>query len=343
MISNRWIEQRQGLWQRLDALLVQTEQSGLKSLSGDELRELGLLYRQVAQDLSAVRADRGSRTQEEYLNLLLARAHNRVYSGRKLEARQIVRFFVVEYPRIFRRLFRYVAVATVIFLAGAALGALLSFARPAFERMVLGPTLVASIEKHEMWTHSLVSMKPQASTGIMTNNIGVAFSTFAGGITAGLWTLYELFFNGLQLGVVGTACAQARMALDLWSFVAAHGALELPSIIIAGAAGLRVAAGMLFPGIYQRRDSLARASVDAIRLLAGTVPLLVIAGTLEAFLSPSGAPVAVKFLTGAVLFLGLGLWLSSDWPSRRTRFAPRLESGQVPVTAGPGLSLPDID
>ncbi len=331
MISNRWIEQRQGLWRRLDALLVQTEQSGLKSLSGDELRELGLLYRQIAQDLSAVRADRGSRTQEEYLNLLLARAHNRVYSGRKLEARQIVRCCVVEYPRIFRRLFRYVAVATTIFLAGAALGALLSFARPAFERMVLGPTLVASIEKHEMWTHSLVSMKPQASTGIMTNNISVAFSTFAGGITAGLWTIYELFFNGLQLGVVGTACAQARMALDLWSFVAAHGALELPSIFIAGGAGLRIAAGMLFPGIYKRRDSLARASVDAIRLVAGTVPLLVIAGTLEAFLSPSGAPVAVKFLTVAVLFLCLGLWLTSQMHR-----APG--SG---LTAGRGLSLPD--
>ena len=319
MISNRWIEQRQRLWQRLDALLVQTEQSGLKSLSGDELRELGLLYRQVAQDLSAVRADRGSRTQEEYLNLLLARAHNRVYSGRRLEARQVVRFFAVEYPRIFRRLFPYVAAAIIVFLAGVALGTLLSYARPAFARMVLGPAMVASIEKHEMWTRSLLSIKPQASTGIMTNNIGVAFATFAGGITAGLWTLYELFFNGLQMGVVATACAQARMALDLWSFIAAHGALELPSIFIAGGAGLRIATGMLFPGIYKRRDSLARAAVEAIRLLAGTVPLLIVAGTLEAFLSPSGAPVAVKFLTGAVLFLALSLWLSTDWPSGQAR------------------------
>jgi uncharacterized membrane protein SpoIIM required for sporulation len=328
MISNRWIEQRQGLWQRLDALLVQTEQSGLKSLSGDELRELGLLYRQVAQDLSAVRADRGSRTQEEYLNLLLARAHNRVYSGRKLEPRQIVRFFAVEYPRIFRSMFPYVAASVAIFLAGAALGTLLSVARPMFQRMILGPAMVASIEKHEMWTHSLVSMKPQASTGIMTNNIGVAFATFAGGITAGLWTLYELFFNGMELGVVSTACAQARMALDLWSFVAAHGALELPSICIAGAAGLRIATGMLFPGIHKRQDSLARASVEAIRLLAGTVPLLMIAGTLEAFLSPSGAPIAVKFLTGAVLFLGLGLWLTSGQSTEHR--AP----GSVTTTTG---------
>jgi hypothetical protein len=155
-------------------------------------------------------------------------------------------------------------------------------------------------------------MKPQASTWIMTNNISVGFMTFAGGILGGPGTVYLLSYNGLQLGVVGTACARQHMALDLWSFVASHGALELPSIVIAGAAGLRLAMGMLFPGIYTRRDSLARAAVEAIRLVAGTVPLLVIAGTLEAFLSPSGAPMAVKFLTGAVLLLGLGLWLTSQ-------------------------------
>lgn len=330
MISNRWIEQRQGLWQRLDGLLVQAESSGLQSLTGDELRELGLLYRQVAQDLSAVRANRGSRTQEEYLNLLLARAHNRVYSGKKLEVRQIVRFFAVEYPRLFRRLFPYVAASLMIFLAGTALGVLLTFSRPTFMRMVLGPAMVSQIEQHQMWTHSLLSVKPQASSWIMTNNISVGFAAFAGGMVAGLGTLYLLFFNGLQMGVVATACAQARMALDLWSFVSAHGALELPSIFIAGGAGLRLATGMLFPGIYSRQDSLKRAAAEAIRLLAGTVPLLVIAGTLEAFLSPSSVPVAVKFLTGAVLLLSLGLWLTSHGSEHN---AQRSQHGSLGVQA----------
>jgi uncharacterized membrane protein SpoIIM required for sporulation len=206
----------------------------------------------------------------------------------------------------------------MIFLAGAALGSLLAFSRPAFARILLGPSLISSIERHEMWTHSLVAMKPQASTWIMTNNISVGFMTFAGGIAAGLGTVYLLFYNGLQLGVVATACAQSRMALDLWSFVASHGALELPSIFIAGGAGLRLGTGMLFPGIYTRSDSLARAAVDAIRLVAGTVPLLVIAGSLEGFLSPSGAPMTVKFLTGAVLLLSLGLWLTSGQGSEHS-------------------------
>ncbi len=83
MISNHWIEQRKASWSRLDALTHQVESSGIGALSGVELREFGLLYRQIAADLSAVRSDRASGTLEEYLNQLLSRAHNRIYSGRK--------------------------------------------------------------------------------------------------------------------------------------------------------------------------------------------------------------------------------------------------------------------
>ena len=309
MISNRWIEQRKGAWSRLDALTNQVESSGIGTLSGGELREFGLLYRQVAADLSAVRSDQASRTLEEYLNQLLSRAHNRIYSGRKSGVGAVVRFMAEEYPRAFRRLFPYVLTSLLIFLAGAALGTLLTLSRPEFMRLFLGPAMLQTIDRHQMWTHSLLSMKPQASSAILTNNIGVCFVTFAGGIVGAFGTIFLLFNNGLQMGVISTACARAHMALDLFSFVSAHGALELPSIFIAGGAGLRLGAGLLFPGMLTRRDSLAMGAKEAIRLLAGVVPLLVAAGILEAFLSPSGAPVGVKFAVGAVLLTGLGFWL----------------------------------
>ncbi|MGC2162965.1 MAG: stage II sporulation protein M [Silvibacterium sp.] len=309
MISNRWIEQRQHSWNRLDALIRQVESQGLRTLTGAELREFGLLYRQIAADLSAVRADRASGTLEEYLNGLLSRAHNRIYSGRRAGFGSIVTFMTREYPKIFRRLFPYVLASFVVFLGGLALGVLLALARPEFMHLFLGPKMVATIQRHEMWTHSIVSMKPQASSQILTNNIGVSFMAFAGGISGGVFTLYLMFFNGVMIGVIATACSRAHMAVDLFSFIAAHGALELPSIFIAGGAGLRLAAGLLFPGVLSRRDSLALGAREAIRLLAGVVPLLVVAGILEAFLSPSGAAVGVKFAVGGVLLLGLGFWL----------------------------------
>lgn len=310
MISNHWIERRKASWARLEALTHQVESHGLRSLPGGELREFGLLYRQIAADLSAVRADRGSGTLEEYLNSLLSRAHNRIYSGRRAGFGSMARFMAWEYPRIFRRLFPYVLASFLIFMGGALLGMLLTLASPSFMHLLLGPQMVATIEHHQMWTQSIVSMKPQASSAIMTNNIGVSFMTFAGGIAAGLGTLYLMFFNGVEIATVLTACAQHHMAKDLLSFMAAHGALELPSIFIAGGAGLRMAAGLLFPGVLPRRESLAVGAREAIRLLTGVVPLLIVAGTLEAFLSPSGVAAGAKFATGAVLLVGLAFWLA---------------------------------
>jgi uncharacterized membrane protein SpoIIM required for sporulation len=310
MISNRWIELRKDGWTRLESLTAQVETGSLKALPAKELREFGLLYRQAAADLSAVRVDEASRTLEAYLNRLVSRAHNHVYSGGQISPATLWAFLLHGYPRLFRKLLPYTAAALAILLAAALLGTLVTITRPEFMHRMLGPEMVDKIERHQMWTESILSAQPQASAGIMTNNITVCFLTFAGGIVAGLGTLSLMFNNGLEIGVVATACAQHGLALSLWSFVAAHGALELPSIFISGGAGLRLASGVLFPGMLRRRDAVAVAGGEAARLISGTIPLLVIAGTLEAFLSPTHAPVALKFAVCAVLLTGLGFWLS---------------------------------
>jgi uncharacterized membrane protein SpoIIM required for sporulation len=309
MISNLWIDSRKNNWNRLDALVHQVEGSGVKSLAPAEIRDLGLLYRQAAADLSAVRADRSSRTLEQYLNRLVGRAHNYVYSGRRISMASVWQFFAYGYPRLLRRLSGYVVAATAITVITAVLGVLITLVHPDFATMFLGPQMMDKINHQQMWTEDVLSAQAPWSSFIMTNNIGVCFMAFLGGITGGLFTLYSLFNNGLMLGVVATACAQHHMAIKLWSFIAAHGALELPSIMLAGAAGLRLGAGILFPGLLHRRAALALAGLESIQLVAGTIPLLIIAGTLEAFLSPTHAPIALKFAVGAVLFTGLVLWL----------------------------------
>jgi uncharacterized membrane protein SpoIIM required for sporulation len=169
--------------------------------------------------------------------------------------------------------------------------------------------MVETIENHKMWTESIVAVAPMEAGRIMTNNLTVCFVAFAGGVAFGIGPLWSMFFNGLLLGVIGVACAQHDMSLKLWSFVAAHGSLELPSIVLAGASGLRLAHGVLFPGIYRRGDSVALAGVEATRLVSGIIPLLVIAGTLEGFFSPSSAAVWLKFTVGGVLFTLLLVWL----------------------------------
>lgn len=309
VLSNQWLHKRRPYWERLTALLTQAESSGVRNLTRSELQETVLLYRQVAADLSTLRQDPTARSYAEHVNQLLARAHHIIYSSRRTSFLNIFRFLRDDYPALIQRNMRYVILSLAVGVAGAALGSVLTLARPQFMRTMLGPAMVATIERHEMWTHSVVSMAPAASGWIMTNNLSVCFAAFATGIIFGLGTLYMMFFNGLLLGVVGAACAQHGMALDLWSFVAPHGSLELPSIILSGAAGFRLAHGVLFPGIYKRRDAIALAGAEATRIVAGIIPLLVIAGTLEGFFSPRDFHPWIKFTVGGVLFAMLLLWL----------------------------------
>ena len=310
MLPARWLGKRRPYWARLTEFVERAHQRGFASLSHRELQELGLLYRQTATDLATVREDPASHTLRVYLNQLLGRAHNLVYMGRRGGPGRVVEFYVREFPRVFRETFSYTLLAFAVFLAGAAAGVLTTLGDPAFSRFFLGPHMSDTIERREMWTHSIVGIKPLASSAIMTNNLSVSIAAFAFGITAGMGTLYMMFFNGLLMGVVTTACWQAGMLRQLLTFVTAHGSLELPAIFIAGGAGFLLARGLLFPGLLPRRASLVEAGGKAVKLFLGTIPLLVIAGIVEAFISPTSLPVALKLGVGASLFTLLVAYVS---------------------------------
>jgi uncharacterized membrane protein SpoIIM required for sporulation len=309
MISARWVEKRRPHWNRLEHLVNQSGRSGVAALSPSDLQELALLYRQIAADLASVREDPTSTNLAHYLNQLLGRAHNIIYMGRKTESRNIFTFYRDIYPAIFRETFSNTLAAFFIFLCAGVAGGLLSLNDPSFPRHVLGPHMMQSIEQHKMWTDSIVTIKPLASSQILTNNLSVSILTFALGITAGIGTAWMMLLNGLLIGVIGVTCWQAGMSLPLWSFVAAHGVLELPAIFIAAGAGFVIARGLLFPGALPRGESLVRAGRQSGKLFFGTIPLLLIAGLIEGFISPSNLPAGLKFGLAAGLFTLLVLYL----------------------------------
>jgi len=314
VLSARWLNNRKLLWARLTELVDRSGRRGVRALTHKELQELGLLYRQTASDLAAVREDPLSQQLARYLNQLLGRAHNLIYMGRRGHPGGINRFYRETFPQIFRATLPYTVAAFAIFLAASVCGLLVSLYDPTFPRYLLGGPMTDTIERRHMWTHSIVTIKPLASSTIMTNNLSVAFTTFAFGITAGLGTIYMMFLNGLLFGVINTACWQAGMSLQLWGFVAPHGVLELPAIFIAGGAGLLIARGLLFPGLLPRRHSLARAGGQAVRLLLGTIPLLVIAGVIEGFVSPTDIRPGTKLLLALALGTMLAIYLT--WAAR---------------------------
>jgi uncharacterized membrane protein SpoIIM required for sporulation len=118
------------------------------------------------------------------------------------------------------------------------------------------------------------------------------------------------------------------MSLQLWGFVAAHGVLELPAIFIAAGAGLGLARGLLFPGSLPRRESLVRAGATSVRLVLGTIPMLLIAGFVEGFISPTSLPYSIKFMLAGGLFTLLVLYLAHKPAATK----------QTPVPAAPAAS-----
>lgn len=299
----------------------------MRALSHREVRELALLYRQTAADLSTARANPTSADLARYLNELLGRAHTHVYTGPPGSARGVLRFYTRTFPRVFRETWRDTATAAGLFAVGAGIALLLSLAEPGFTRFLLGGEMMDTIERREMWTHSIVAIKPLASTGIMTNNLAVSFMAAASGIFAGLGTLYMMVFNGLLIGTVALACQRGGLGLSLWSFIAPHGTLELPAIFIAGGAGFVLARAVLLPGRLPRRDTLAAAGGQAIRLVFGLIPLLVIAGLIEGFISPTSLDPPFKFAIGGGLLVLLTAYLLSG----RTHHDAETDSASRPA------------
>ena len=316
MISASWLQKRRPYWQRIDELLTRSGRAGVRNLTHSELQELALLYRQTASDLATIRGDRSTASLAYYLNQLLGRAHNLIYMGRRSKPSGIIKFYRETFPQVFHETFTFTLTAAAIFFGMAFVGAMLALVNPAFQTYLLGPNMMETIEKRQMWTHSVVAVKPLASSAIMTNNLSVSFTTFALGITAGIGTIWMLMLNGLLLGVVGAACWQSGMSQQLWSFVAPHGVIELPAIFIAGGGGLLLAKGLLFPGTLPRSASLVREGGRAVRLVLGIIPMLIVAGTIEGFVSPSDLPVALKFSVAAGMFCLLLLYVMRKTPRK---------------------------
>jgi uncharacterized membrane protein SpoIIM required for sporulation len=330
MLAEDFIAQKRPAWERLNVLLKRS-QHGLAGLSAAELQELGRLYRQSTSDLAVARRDFPNHAVCDYLNGLVARAHAEVYRGKSVRPLQMLRFFTTTFPRTFRETWGYTLASFLMFMLPA-LVCFMVAARDPEAISLLFPTfhgVLHNIEsEHEWWKEINESGNAIAASGIMTNNIQVTFIAFAGGVTLGLFTLWVLAQNGLFLGAVAGAAHHFDFGDNLWGFVAAHGVIELSVIFIAGGAGLQLGWSMLRPGLLTRRAALVVAARRAAQLLFGCVPLLVIAGTIEGFISPSDLPLAVKllvsFTSGVVLYSYLllaGRTPPESAPRRRRRRA----------------------
>jgi uncharacterized membrane protein SpoIIM required for sporulation len=301
MDAQQLLQGRRNDWRRLSELLDRADRD-LHALSPQEVAECSQLYRDAAADLALARRDFPHEPATDYLNHLVSRGHATMYQGQPMALNRLWRFFRAGFPRSFRRLLPFYLLAAALFIVPGLLVGLATAMDPQAARQLL-PTqlqqLIPLIERRELWTNIPVAERPYTSSFIMRNNIQVIFLSFAGGVLFGLFTLYILVVNGIMIGGLTGLTIHYGVGLDLWTFVIGHGVIELSVIFMAGGAGLALGWALLRPGFRSRRDALVQAARVSIRIIIGAVPLLVIAGIIEGFLSPNESiPAIVKWGVG---------------------------------------------
>ncbi len=312
MPIDRFIKERKTVWQRLEELLQLLDRMTLRKLHREEVRELGRIYRRTASDLAIARAESRDPRLVNYLNNLVIRAHGRIYRADSNGGERIRDFFAHDFPRTFRRTWRYTATAFAVFWLFTALAFFGTRHDPDFSEFAgISPFFREVVINHRThWWEDLNEANQIGSSQIFTNNIKVTFYAFALGAVFGLGTLYVIAFNGAMFGAILALTYRAGFGNDLlFGFVISHGVIELSCIFIAGGAGLLIGTALLMPGDLSRADALKSRGLEAVRLIVGCVPLLVIAGIIEGFISPRPIPVAIKIGIGVITGIALYLYL----------------------------------
>ena len=308
MSSDRFINNHKAAWQRLEQLLTLLNSTSLSRLSREEVRELGRIYRRTASDLAIARAESRDPRLINYLNSLVIRAHGRIYRADAQGSRRIRNFYLREFPRAFRRTWRYTALAFSVFLLFSIIGFAGSYRDPDFsELMGVSPAFrELAIETKTHWWEDLNEANQVGASSILTHNIQVTIYTFAFGALFGVGTLFFLAYNGANIASVVALTYRAGFGNDLVTFMAAHGVIELSCIFMAGGAGLLIGSAMLMPGDLSRSEAMKTRGKEAVRLMMGVATLLVIAGLIEGFISP--APINPRFKFSIAAITGIALY-----------------------------------
>lgn len=293
-------------WERLAGALTDARGRGVAALGPARLKRMHEDYRRAAADLAYAQTHYPASPTVAYLNGLVGRAHGEIYSSTPRRLAAVWRFLALDYPRLVRANAGPMLLSAGLLGGAVALGYLLVFANYPLARLFLPADFregIGDAVQRGADLSDMLAIAPMMSALITVNNVQVSLMAFAGGMTFGGLTVYALLMNGLLLGALAAVFQQGGASLQFWSLIVPHGALELPAIALAGGSGLMLARALVRPGDLPRSASLRAAAPEATRAVLGVVPLLVVAGMIEGFLTPSGLDPALKIAIGGVVGL----------------------------------------
>jgi len=265
-------------------------------------------YRNLARELGAARAQSTTLASPalEHLEATYAELHGSIQRPARRFWLILWSVFRDQVPAAMYTIRWHVLAVTMLFVISAVAGFTLIYSYPDLIAMSASPQLIATVERGELWTDSMLSVTPSAviSVNILTNNIVVSLFAFCSGIIFGLGTFYIVGLNGFSLGAIFALTAQHGLAGRLFDFVVAHGCVELSCICISGAAGSYLGEALIRPGAHTRSEAFRLATREGIRILVSVTLLLLICGFIEGYISP-----VLEIPRWARVTIGVGYWL----------------------------------
>ena len=224
-----------------------------------------------------------------YLNNLASALHNEIYRNKREKWGRLITFWTQEVPDVMWKERRLLLLSFVIFMISVLVGVVSTLGDESFPRLILGDGYM------DMTLENIAKGQPMGVYGqeseanmflsITLNNIMVSFNVFVSGVLTSFLSGILLCRNGIMIGCFDTFFYQHGLLGESLLATMLHGTLELTAIIVAGAAGLAIGNGWLFPGTYSRIVSFQRAAKRGMKIIVGTIPIFILAGFIESFIT----------------------------------------------------------
>ena len=310
MTQQNFVKRRLQFWNKIESA-VSGESREIKTYAAWFPRA----FRELTQDLNTARAHAFDPALIERLNRLVLEGNQLLYGQRSFSFKGLSDFILKTFPRSIRATWKGIAACHLIFYGLAFFTIALCIQFPDFVYEIIPEIQAANLE--EMYNpesaHFLMPRSANSNADMfgfyIYNNITIAFRTFAGGILAGIGSLFVLSFNGLFLGAVAGHIINKGFSHTFFSFIIGHSSFELSAIIISAHAGLILGYSLFVTKGLTRRASLRIAGKTAIPLITGSAILLFIAAVIEAFWSSQHQlPEIVRYGAGATGWISLFLY-----------------------------------
>ena len=282
--------------------------------------KLASLFIELTDDLSYSRTFYPESKTTQYLNSLTAKVHQSIYKNKKERKERFIQFWKYEGPLLFYKHRMKMIVSLSIFFLSMLIGVVSSAGDSGFVRLIMGDSYVnmtlENIDKGDPLAVYKQMNGVDMFLGITFNNIRVSFIAFMLGLLISFGTAWILMSNGIMLGAFQYFFHVHDLLFESILVIWIHGTLEISAIIIAGAAGLVLGNSILFPGTFSRRESLRRGAKDGLKIVVSLVPIFIMAGFLESFVTrytEMPVPVSLTIIIGTLSFV---IWYFFIYPIR---------------------------